>query len=98
VRRFAERLKEFDSPVPVLDVSVLGKEVPLMRGPPSGTPVLVVGADEDIVVDVEGVRETADFFGVEPVILTGAAHDVMVDVRWQDAAEVLADWLRSLSQ
>lgn len=83
--------------MPVIDVQRLSMELPLVEKPRAAAPVLVVGGGEDIVVDQEGVRETAEFYGVEPVILPAAAHDLMLDLRWEEAARVLDGWLDGLS-
>ena len=59
-------------------------------------PCLVVGARDDFVVDLDGVRETAAFFGVEPVVLADAPHDLMLAPGWERTMAPLLDWLAGL--
>ena len=55
-------------------------ELPLATPPPGfRTPVLTMVGDQDLVVDVEAARETAQHFGQgEAVELEGIAHDLML--------------------
>jgi len=55
---------------------------------------LVLGAENDYIVDAEGVQETARYLGVNPITLTGAYHDVMLGPIWTKTAEILLDWLQ----
>jgi len=95
VRRFRE-----DS-VCGLDVKAAGKVAPglLCRERPApwaraGLRAVVIGAARDCVVDETGVREMAEFAGVEARIVEGAPHDVMlVDGAWQETAGTLLEWL-----
>jgi len=58
-------------------------------------PVLVVGAEQDAVVDIEAVQETAAFVGSSPAtVLSGLPHDVMLATEWRRAAEPIIEWLR----
>ena len=77
----------------LLDLAKLSASLPVPAQAQPGVPVLVVGALDDIVVDVEGVRETAAVWGVQPLLLPGLAHDVMLDTEWESAAEALGGWL-----
>lgn len=56
-------------------------------------PVLVMGGDADLIVDVQGVEETAAFYKTEPVVLRGVAHDMMLDIGWEKPAQVIREWL-----
>jgi alpha-beta hydrolase superfamily lysophospholipase len=76
-----------------VDVSKIRSELPVPPLGPSPLPILVLGGTDDIVVDVEGVTETAAFCRVEPVIVDGMAHDCMLDTRWRQAADAVASWL-----
>ena len=72
------------------------------EGRPVGKPdfpcdVIVMGGAEDKVVDVEGLQETADYYGVTPVVLPDTAHDLMLDTRWEVAAQRLDQWLQTLA-
>lgn len=53
-------------------------EVPLAAPPADHPPAFVLGANEDLIVDVQAVEETAALFNVEPHILRDSAHDVML--------------------
>ncbi|CAB9518382.1 Alpha beta hydrolase [Seminavis robusta] len=52
-------------------------------------PFLVVGATEDFIVDQEGVDETAKYFGLEGPVMVDSPHDVMLGKKYQNAAEVI---------
>lgn len=88
------------SPVRLLDLSTLNKELPL---PPvsfagkrstAGVPAVFVGGGvNDRVVDMQAVMETAEYFGVEPVFWDRMAHDCMLDTRWEETAQSLKEWL-----
>lgn len=56
---------------------------------------LVIGAEKDFIVDIEGVEETARFLGLtSPLILPDLYHDVMLGPKWGTAAEAIAEWLQ----
>lgn len=61
-------------------------------------PFLVVGARNDALVDAEGVKETADFFGVDPVFIDDLYHDVMLGRKYHLTAAVLSSFLTNLGQ
>jgi hypothetical protein len=48
------------------------------------------------VVDEEAVSELAAYYGVQPVVLPRLAHDCMLDTRWEQVAERLEQWLKTL--
>lgn len=56
-------------------------------------PALVVGAQDDFIVDKVGVEETATFFGLQSPTFIDSAHDVMLGSKWRNGAEVLIKWL-----
>mmetsp|Transcript_9339 Transcript_9339/g.19999 ORF Transcript_9339/g.19999 Transcript_9339/m.19999 type:complete len:401 (-) Transcript_9339:64-1266(-) len=60
----------------------------------SAPPSLVVGAQDDFIVDREGVEETARFFNVEPVFVD-SPHDVMLTNKWQNGADAILTWLET---
>lgn len=86
------------SPVRMLNLSALRKDVPLAPLPPSlfSLPAFVGGGDADLVVDLPAVAELAAWFGVEPVVWRGVAHDCMLDTRWEDVAGSMRAWLDGL--
>lgn len=56
-------------------------------------PVLVMGAENDVLVSSSMVRDTARFYRTEAHIFPDMAHAMMVDTRWNEAAALLLDWL-----
>lgn len=93
VKRYQSLMKA-SSKVPMLDLSKLDSMLPVERPPEdSRTPVLVLGAEKDYIVDEVGLKETAEFFWTAPRVVEDIAHDVMIDVGWQRAAAALAQWL-----
>jgi pimeloyl-ACP methyl ester carboxylesterase len=72
----------------------------LLRPRPSRcrTPVLVIGAERDVVFDLEAQRETADAYGAELVVVPGAAHDLMLDPGWPVAAAAIERFTRTLAE
>lgn len=56
-------------------------------------PCLVVGAEDDFIVDVEGNQETAKYFGLDEPIFVNSPHDVMLGKKWINAAEILDQWI-----
>ena len=58
--------------------------------------MLVIGAENDFIVDLEGVKETARFLGVSPVFIPDLYHDVMLGPKWIKSAEIIAQWVRQI--
>jgi len=56
------------------------------------TSALVLGATNDCIVDIEGVKETARYFNVDPVFVE-APHDVMLGEKWRNGADAISKWL-----
>lgn len=83
-----------------MDSSSLSAYEPAPLSPPAAVPfspsILVVGAEKDFIVDQEGVRETARYFGVNPVFIPGAYHDVMLGPKWRLSADIIADWILTI--
>lgn len=59
-------------------------------------PVLVQGAEHDVVVSPAMVHETASFYGTEAHIFPGMAHGMMAELNWQDAADQMREWLEQV--
>lgn len=55
--------------------------------------VLALGGSADLVVDEEGVRESATFWKGEAVLLEGAPHDMMLYSGWRKAADTIDQWI-----
>jgi pimeloyl-ACP methyl ester carboxylesterase len=56
-------------------------------------PVLVQGAEQDVFISPDIVRQTARFYGTEAQILPAMAHAMMLDTNWREAADSLLHWL-----
>ncbi|GAX28414.1 hypothetical protein FisN_4Hh395 [Fistulifera solaris] len=56
-------------------------------------PCLVMGATDDMVVDREGIDETAKYFGLDDYKMIDSPHDVMLGAKWQNAATALHQWI-----
>eukprot|EP01038_Epipyxis_sp_PR26KG_P004154 gene4154-5918_t len=54
---------------------------------------VVIGAENDFIVDYEGVVETAKYMRTEPIIISDVYHDVMLGTKWFKTARVIANWL-----
>mmetsp|Transcript_34144 Transcript_34144/g.66104 ORF Transcript_34144/g.66104 Transcript_34144/m.66104 type:complete len:182 (+) Transcript_34144:185-730(+) len=102
MRRFEENKKPFFDlssvvrRLPILTATGEGEAPWLKQGTSNGVTLpsrLVVGAQDDFIVDATGVRETARYLGVDPVFVDGA-HDVMLDVNQEATAERILDWIR----
>ncbi len=59
-------------------VSKMKEEVPLPSPPSNHPPALVLGGDEDVIVDRQALEESGEVYKVQPVILNNAAHDIML--------------------
>ncbi|KAL5096022.1 hypothetical protein RYX36_000349 [Vicia faba] len=95
VKRYQELMKE-SSRMPLFDLRKLNASLPVPSVPNSSLKVLVLGANNDFIVDAEGLKETAEFYGVSPVCVEAVAHDMMLDTSWEKGAEVILSWLKSL--
>ncbi|GAA1726286.1 alpha/beta hydrolase [Aeromicrobium alkaliterrae] len=72
-----------------LDMLVLDRPKPR----PVDVPLLVLGAQEDVIFPPSDVFATACAWGTEPVMLPSLGHDVMLDDGWERVADTLADWV-----
>jgi len=95
--RFAEDCKvgidlgAFNKDLPSLQAREDGRAQWLHRAPPT----LVVGAERDAVVDLEGVQETAAFLGISAKVLEGLPHDCMLAAGWEGAADQIIEWVKA---
>jgi hypothetical protein len=84
-----------------IDLLDLGKQLPSARTNEEGNalfagslpPCLVMGAQDDYLVDREGLDETAKYFGLEEPIVVDSPHDVMLGRKWQNAADAIDRWI-----
>lgn len=59
-------------------------------------PMLVMGAQHDVLIPPEQVRMTAQRYGVDSIILPGLGHGMMMESDWQRAADPIVAWLKTL--
>jgi pimeloyl-ACP methyl ester carboxylesterase len=57
---------------------------------------LVVAAADDFIVDLEGSKECARYFGLDDPIIVDSPHDVMLGQKWKNGADAILDWLQRL--
>lgn len=82
------------SNVPLFNLLELSASLPVGRPAGHVPPILVIGAENDFVVDMQGLHDTAAVYGNNLVVLPSIAHDIMLDTAWKDAAEVVGSWLK----
>lgn len=56
-------------------------------------PMLVLGAEYDVLIPPDQVRMTAYSYGVEARILPGLGHGMMMEADWRLAADPIIEWL-----
>lgn len=89
-----QSLMKGSSKVPLFNLRKLNDFLPIQPpGKGASLPILVVGAENDFILDRQAIDETAAQLGAKEVILPGIAHDVMLDTNWKDAADVLDSWM-----
>ncbi|KAL1540673.1 hypothetical protein AAHA92_24988 [Salvia divinorum] len=89
-----QKLMTESSRKPLFDLRKLYASLPLVKD--HSMKILVLGANDDFIVDAEGLRETGRFYGVSPVCVEGVAHDMMLDYSWEKGAHVIQSWLNAL--
>lgn len=57
-------------------------------------PMLVMGAEADIIIPPDFVQRTAEAFSAELKILPGMGHAMMLEDNWRAAAKSIEDWLK----
>ncbi|TKY64790.1 Abhydrolase domain-containing protein 8 [Spatholobus suberectus] len=97
VKRYQELMKE-SCRMPLFDLRKLNASLPVPSVPNCPIEILVLGAKDDFIVDAEGLKETAKFYGVPPLCVEAVAHDMMLDVSWEKGAEVILSWLNGLEK
>lgn len=84
------RLMQPESQRAIWDMSVFSLPNPnAMRRPP----LLVLGAEKDVLMPAFLVQSTARTYGVPDRIFRGMGHGLMVEKDWQHVAETMRDWL-----
>lgn len=56
-------------------------------------PLLVLGAERDVLMPAFLVEATAQTYGVPSTIFPGLGHGVMLEKDWRQVAETIRDWL-----
>jgi pimeloyl-ACP methyl ester carboxylesterase len=59
----------------------------------NGTPLLVLGAENDRIFSTAEVRATAKAYGTEAEFFPNMAHDMMLEAGWQTVADRILGWL-----
>ncbi len=57
-------------------------------------PLLVLGADGDVLVPPSQAEQAARTYGTEAEIFTGMGHVMMLEAGWQKVADRIIEWLR----
>ncbi|XP_050269782.1 uncharacterized protein LOC126713886 [Quercus robur] len=97
VLRYQELMRE-SSRMPLFDLRKLNASLPVPSISKGSVELLVLGANDDFIVDAEGLRETGRFYGVSPVNVERVAHDMMLDCSWEKGAKVILSWLTALNK
>jgi non-heme chloroperoxidase len=86
------RLMQPESQRAIWDMSVFGlPNLNAMRRPP----LLVLGAEKDVLIPAFLAQSTARTYGVPDRIFRGMGHGLMLEKDWQHVAETMRDWLES---
>lgn len=57
------------------------------------TPILVIGAEDDTVIPLKSIHDTARAYQSEPFVIPNMAHDAMLESNWRVAADHILNWL-----
>ena len=85
--------KDFNANVPSDEADAEGRANWLSRAPPA----LIMAGRDDVVIDRQGVEETARFFGEGPervIWMPSVPHDAMLASGWENAADVIIRWVQ----
>ena len=110
-RRSAKQFTNFRMSNPLLrtvatvDLSHLSQVLPskLVDGETGAAPFadrlvssIVIAASDDFIVDMEGSLETSRYFGHSSPTVVESPHDVMLGGKWQNGADELLGWIKTL--
>jgi len=84
------RLMQPESQRAIWDMSMFG--LPNLRAMHK-PPLLVLGAEKDVLIPAFLVQSTARTYGVPDRIFRGLGHGVMLEQDWGHVAETIRDWL-----
>ena len=93
VRRYTALLGEEYAPRIVIDM--LWPNLP--RPNLVTTPLLILGADDDVCFTQREVRSTAAAYGMDAEFFPAMSHDMMLDPGWEPVAERIHAWLETHS-
>ncbi|MCX5852925.1 MAG: alpha/beta fold hydrolase [Deltaproteobacteria bacterium] len=57
-------------------------------------PILLIGAMNDTIFSPRQMEATAKAYHTKAEMLSDTAHDIMLENRWQDAADIILNWLK----
>ncbi|KAH7300876.1 hypothetical protein KP509_23G001100 [Ceratopteris richardii] len=89
-----QKLLAESSKVPLINLRELNASLPVSPPSKNAPPTLIIGAENDFILDMQGNEETAKAYGNNLLVLPATAHDIMLDIRWRDAAEAVHFWLK----
>jgi non-heme chloroperoxidase len=58
-------------------------------------PMLVLGAERDILVPPSQAEQAARYYGTEAEIFPGMGHVMMLEAHWQKVADRIIEWIRA---
>lgn len=70
----------------------IGGWIPFPPMPDRSIPVMVLGAEKDLLFPADQVRATARAFRTEPVFFPGMGHTMMLEPGWEDVARRIDGW------
>lgn len=88
LERYWAQMEE-DSFMAFLDMVALDRPKPAQIK----TPMLVLGAERDNMLEPREIEATARAYHTRPEIIAGVAHDSMLEARWETVAERILLWL-----
>jgi pimeloyl-ACP methyl ester carboxylesterase len=88
--------------VATIDLLDLGKQLPSFKTDKEGKapfvsnlpPCLVIGANDDFIVDEVANMETANYFGLDRPVFVDSPHDVMLGRTWKNSADTIHEWIQ----
>jgi pimeloyl-ACP methyl ester carboxylesterase len=72
----------------------VGRFAATLPQPHPALPLLVVAGAEDATFPPRAQEITAGYYQADLRVIPGVGHEMMLDQHWQDAAQVVLDWLR----
>jgi alpha-beta hydrolase superfamily lysophospholipase len=57
-------------------------------------PILLIGAMNDTIFSPRQMEATAKAYHTSAKMLSNTAHDIMLEDHWQNAAEIILNWLK----